>query len=255
MIPDTLNTATHRLNAARTPYAIATVIRTVGATAAKPGARALILADGTISEGWIGGGCVRGAVARAARSAIAEGAPRLISIQPDEDLTAQGLTPGEQHEGRDIARNGCPSKGAMEIFVEPVLPRPELVILGASPVALALATLAQPFGFDITAPDTLPDSCPLPAANHARMVVIATQGAGDLDALRAALASDADYIGFVASRRKFATLAARLEATPEALARVHAPAGLAIHAVTPEEIALSILAQIVQHRRQGQRQT
>lgn len=255
MIPDTLNTATHRLNAARTPYAIATVIRTVGATAAKPGARALILADGTISEGWIGGGCVRGAVARAAQSAIAEGAPRLISIQPDEDLTAQGLTPGEQHEGRDIARNGCPSKGAMEIFVEPVLPRPELVILGASPVALALATLAQPFGFDITAPDTLPDSCPLPAANHARMVVIATQGAGDLDALRAALASDADYIGFVASRRKFATLAARLEATPEALARVHAPAGLAIHAVTPEEIALSILAQIVQHRRQGQRQT
>ncbi|KGM89015.1 Xanthine and CO dehydrogenase maturation factor, XdhC/CoxF family [Roseovarius mucosus DSM 17069] len=255
MIPDTLNTATHRLNAARTPYAIATVIRTVGATAAKPGARALILADGTITEGWIGGGCVRGAVARAAQSAIAEGTPRLISIQPDEDLTAQGLSPGQRHEGRDIARNGCPSKGAMEIFVEPVLPRPELVILGASPVALALATLAQPFGFDITTPDTLPDSGPLPAANHVRMVVIATQGVGDLDALRAALASDADYIGFVASRRKFATLAARLEATPEALARVHAPAGLAIHAVTPEEIALSILAQIVQHRRQGQRQT
>jgi xanthine dehydrogenase accessory factor len=87
------------------------------------------------------------------------------------------------------------------------------------------------------------------------MVVIATQGVGDLDALRRALASQADYIGFVASRRKFATLAARLEATPEALARIHAPAGLAIHAVTPEEIALSILAQIVRHRRQGQRQT
>lgn len=251
MIPDTLDTATRRLDAARAPYAIATVIRTVGATAAKPGARALILADGTMTQGWIGGGCVRGAVARAAQSAIAEGTPRLISIQPDEDLTAQGLTPGQRHEGRDIARNGCPSKGAMEIFVEPVLPRPELVILGASPVALALASLAQPFGFDITTPD----AGPLPAANHVRMVVIATQGAGDLDALRAALASDATYIGFVASRRKFATLAARLEATPEALARVHAPAGLAIHAVTPEEIALSILAQIVRHRRQGQRQT
>ncbi|EAQ27392.1 XdhC family protein [Roseovarius sp. 217] len=251
MIPDTLNTATRRLASARTPYAIATVIRTVGATAAKPGARALILADGTISEGWIGGGCVHGAVARAAQSAIAEGTPRLISIQPDEDLTAQGLTPGQTHQGRDIARNGCPSKGAMEVFVEPVLPRPELVILGASPVALALATLAQPFGFDITTPD----SGPLPTANHARMVVIATQGAGDLDALRTALASEADYIGFVASRRKFATLAARLDATPEALARIQSPAGLAINAVTPEEIALSILAQIVQHRRQGQRQT
>ncbi|MFU8778176.1 MAG: XdhC family protein [Roseovarius sp.] len=255
MIPDTLEPATRRLASARTPYAIATVIRTVGPTAAKPGARALILADGTITEGWIGGGCVRGAVARAAQSAIAEGAPRLISIQPDEDLAAQGLSPGQQHQGRDIARNGCPSKGAMEIFVEPVLPRPELVILGASPVALALATLAKPFGFDITTPDATPNSGPLPAANHARMVVIATQGVGDLDALRTALASEATYIGFVASRRKFATLAARLDADPEALARIHAPAGLAINAVTPEEIALSILAQIVQHRRQGQRQT
>ncbi|MGX0976776.1 xanthine dehydrogenase accessory factor [Roseovarius sp. MBR-51] len=255
MIPDAHESATRRLASARTPYAIATVIRTVGATAAKPGARALILADGTITEGWIGGGCVRGAVSRAAQSAIAEGAPRLISIQPEEDLAAQGLSPGQRHEGRDIARNGCPSKGAMEIFVEPVLPRPELVILGASPVALALATLAQPFGFDVTTPDAMPESGPLPAANHARMVVIATQGVGDLDALRTALASEADYIGFVASRRKFATLAARLDATPEALARVHSPAGLAINAVTPEEIALSILAQIVQHRRQGQRQT
>lgn len=251
MSPDTLDTATRRLDEARAPYAIATVIRTVGATAAKPGARALILADGTIAEGWIGGGCVCCAIARAAQSAIARGTPRLISIQPDEDLAAQGLTPGQTHEGRDIARNGCPSNGAMEVFVEPVLPRPELVIFGASPVALALATLAQPFGFDITTPD----AGPLPDPTSARMVVIATQGTGDLDALRIALASDADYIGFVASRRKFATLAARLDMGPEAHARIHSPVGLAINAVTPEEIALSILAQIVQHRRQGQRQT
>lgn len=249
---DTLETATRRLADACEPYAIATVIRTVGATAAKPGARALILADGTISEGWIGGGCVRGAIARAAQSAIADGAPRLISIQPDEDLAAQGLSPGQTHDGRDIARNGCPSKGAMEIFVEPVLPRPELVILGASPVARALETLAAPFGFDISTADA---AVPLPASNRARMIVVATQGTGDLDALRAALDSDAAYIGFVASRRKFATLSARLtEADPAALARVHAPAGLAINAVSPQEIALSILAQIIQIRRSGQRQ-
>lgn len=248
---DTLETATRRLADACEPYAIATVIRTVGATAAKPGARALILADGTISEGWIGGGCVRGAIARAAQSAIADGAPRLISIQPDEDLAAQGLSPGQTHDGRDIARNGCPSKGAMEIFVEPVLPRPELVILGASPVARALETLAAPFGFDISTADA---AVPLPASNRARMIVVATQGTGDLDALRAALDSDAAYIGFVASRRKFATLSARLtEADPAALARVHAPAGLAINAVSPQEIALSILAQIIQIRRSGQR--
>lgn len=250
---DTLETATRRLADACEPYAIATVIRTVGATAAKPGARALILADGTISEGWIGGGCVRGAIARAAQRAIAEGAPRLISIQPDEDLAAQGLSPGQIHEGRDIARNGCPSKGAMEIFVEPVLPRPELVILGASPVARALETLAGPFGFDISTADA---AVPLPALNRARMIVVATQGKGDLDALRVALDSDAAYIGFVASRRKFATLSARLTDTdPAALARVHAPAGLAINAVSPQEIALSILAQIIQIRRNGQRQT
>lgn len=249
---DTLETATRRLADACEPYAIATVIRTVGATAAKPGARALILADGTISEGWIGGGCVRGAIARAAQSAIADGAPRLISIQPDEDLAAQGLSPGQTHDGRDIARNGCPSKGAMEIFVEPVLPRPELVILGASPVARALETLAAPFGFDISTADA---AVPLPASNRARMIVVATQGTGDLDALRAALDSDAAYIGFVASRRKFATLSARLtEADPAALARVQAPAGLAINAVSPQEIALSILAQIIQIRRSGQRQ-
>lgn len=235
------------------PYAIATVIRTIGATAAKPGARAVILADGTIAEGWIGGGCVRGAIARAARAAIAEGRPRLLSIAPGEDLAAQGLSPGQIHEGREIARNGCPSKGAMEIFVEPVLPRPELVILGASPVARALETLAAPFGFDISTAET---AAPLPASNRQRMIVVATQGMGDLEALRTALDADPVYIGFVASRRKFAALSARLTATdPAALARIHAPAGLAIDAVTPQEIALSILAQIVQIRRSGQRQS
>ncbi|WP_297768736.1 XdhC family protein [uncultured Roseovarius sp.] len=248
---DTLDLATHRLATAREPYAIATVIRTVGATAAKPGARALVLADGTISEGWIGGGCVRSAISRAARDAIAEATPRLISIQPEDALREHGLSPGQTHEGREIARNGCPSKGAMEVFVEPVLPRPELVILGASPVALALATLAQPFEFDITTPE----SGPLPAPTSARMIVIATQGSGDLAALNTALASEADYIGFVSSHRKFAALSKRLEADPDSLARIHSPAGLAIDAVTPEEIALSILAQIVKHRRQGQRQT
>lgn len=251
MAGDPLETAIRRLCDAHQPYVLATVIRTVGATAAKPGARALLLADGTIAEGWIGGGCVRAAMARAACAALAEGAPRLISLQPEEDLAAQDLSPGQIHEGRDIARNGCPSKGAMEIFVEPVLPRPELVILGASPVARALETLAAPFGFDISAAD---EAIPLPTSNRPRMIVVATQGKGDLDALRAALDSDAAYIGLVASRRKFAALSARLtESDPAALARVHAPAGLAIHAVSPQEIALSILAQIVQIRRSGQR--
>lgn len=248
---EALDITARRLDAARQPYAIATVIRTTGATSAKPGARALILADGSLAGGWIGGGCVRAALAHATREAIGTGVPQLIALEPEEVLAARGLSPGDEHEGRRIARNGCPGKGALEIFVEPVLPKPELVIMGVSPVAQALAQLALPFGFDIRALEVPAD---LPAPQAARMVVVATQGAGDLAALRAALGSGADYIGFVASRRKFEALAARLpEADPAALGRIRSPAGLAIDAVTPEEIALSILAQIVQIRRSGQR--
>ncbi len=120
-----------RLQAEGRAFALATVVRTVDATSAKPGGKALILDDGTIVEGWIGGGCARGAVSRAAMAALAEGQPKFVSLRPEELLSAEGLVPGDERDGVRFARNGCPSKGSMDIFVEPVLPQPRLTVLGA----------------------------------------------------------------------------------------------------------------------------
>jgi len=250
-------------------FAVATIVRTVDATSAKPGAKALILADGTLAQGWVGGGCARAAVSKAALEAMRLGQPQFVSLRPEELLDAEGVRAGEERAGVRFARNGCPSKGSMDIFVEPVLPLPRLVICGGGPVALALADLAGRFDFFrmLCTPGQSPDPAPEveqhcdsfafdTASELQRFIVIATQGKGDEAALRAAIASGADYIAFVGSRRKFAALAERLKADgldPEALARVQAPAGLHIQAITPDEIALSILAQIVAARRGGLR--
>src|ERR1700742_3043124 len=137
--------------AAGQPFALATVVRTVAATAAKAGAKAVILPDGTISEGWIGGGCARAAVLKAAREAIADGKSRLVSVQPLDALQDQGVAAGEERAGVRFAQNMCPSQGTMDIFVEPVLPRPQIVVCGSSPVAVALAELGRRIGFAITA--------------------------------------------------------------------------------------------------------
>src|SRR5271165_6759489 len=136
-----------QMKAAEEAFVLATVVRTVAATAAKAGAKAIIRPDGTISAGWIGGGCARGAVLRVARDVIKDGEPRLISVQPKDLLDQLGVTAGEAREGIEFAKNMCPSQGTMDIFVEPVLPRPQFVIYGASPVGVALAELAQRFGF------------------------------------------------------------------------------------------------------------
>lgn len=268
-LADRFDTTLARLRATGRPFAIATVVRTLDATSAKPGAKALILPDGTIAEGWIGGGCARGAVGRAGVAAITTGQPQFISLRPEDLLAAEGVVPGEERDGIRFARNGCPSRGSMDIFVEPVLPRPRLVVFGMGPVALALADLAARFDLHRTlaapgmvdlpedAADSLQDSFALDTdAEGQRFIVIATQGKGDEAALRAALAAGADYIAFVGSRRKFATLAARLTESginPQSLQKVRAPAGLNIHAITPEEIALSILAELTLIRRSTDR--
>ena len=128
------------------PFALATVVRTVAATAAK----AVILPDGTISEGWIGGGCARAAVLKAAKEALGDGRARLVSVQPPDVLADRGVKAGEEQEGVRFANNMCPSQGTMDIFVEPVLPRPQVVICGSSPVAVAVADLAKRTGFAVT---------------------------------------------------------------------------------------------------------
>lgn len=263
---DRFETTLASLRAAGEPFAIATVVRTVDATSAKPGAKAIVLADGSIAEGWVGGGCARSAVGKAGAAAIRESRAQFISLRPEELLNAEGVAPGEERHGIRFARNGCPSKGSMDIFIEPVLPMPRLVVFGASPVAMAMATLAAHFDLHRTlaAPglsegpaDQVQDGFALDAQPSCqRFIVIATQGKGDEAALRAALSSSADHIAFVGSRRKFATLAERLRADgidDASLSRVKAPAGLDIHAITPEEIALSILAEITVLRRSGGR--
>ena len=247
------------------PFALATVVRTVAATAAKAGAKAVILPDGTITEGWIGGGCARAAVLKAAKDALADGKSRLVSVAPEDVLDELGHKPGEEQGGVRFAKNMCPSQGTMDIFVEPVLPRPQVVVFGSSPVATAVADLARRIGFAVTvcAPaadqhafgevDRRIDGYALPVEEASvRYIVVSTQGRGDEAALSAALAADVDYVAFVGSRKKAATLTATLarNGVPAArLDKLKAPAGLDLGAITPDEIAVSIVAEIVAVRR------
>ena len=258
-----------QMKAAEESFVLATVVRTVSVTAAKAGAKAIIRPDGSIVAGWIGGGCARGAVLRAAREALADGSPRMVSVQPENLLAELGVKPGENRDGVRFASNMCPSKGTMDIFVEPVLPHPSLVILGASPVALSLAAQARTLGYHVTLAAPATDLAGKPDADRLidgfglgdlsaarRFVVVSTQGKGDEAALRAAVATEAAYHAFVGSRRKMASLRAKLLAEgieAALLDSVKAPAGLDLGAITPEKIAMSILAEITLERRRGQR--
>jgi xanthine dehydrogenase accessory factor len=258
-----------QMKAAEQAFVLATVVRTVSVTAAKAGAKAIIRPDGTIVAGWIGGGCAKGAVLKAAREALADGEPRMVSVRPENLLAEIGVRPGETREGVRFASNLCPSKGTMDIFIEPVLPHPSLVILGASPVALSLAAQARTLGYHVTlaAPasdlveppdvDILIDSLAPGNLHQARrFVVVSTQGKGDEAALKQAIAIPAVYHAFVGSRRKMAALRDRLIAVGVEMVtidKVRAPAGLDLGAITPEEIAMSILAEITVERRRGQR--
>ncbi|SEN57403.1 XdhC/CoxI family protein [Bradyrhizobium sp. OK095] len=258
-----------QMKAAERAFVLATVVRTVSVTAAKAGAKAIIAADGTIVAGWIGGGCAKGAVLKAAREALADGEPRMVSVQPENLLAELGVSAGESRDGVRFASNMCPSKGTMDIFVEPVLPHPSLVVLGASPVALSLAAQARVLGYHVTLAAPATDLTAQPDAdamidgyllgelsNAKRFVVVSTQGKGDEAALRAAVAIKADYHAFVGSRRKMASLRAKLlaeGANAAAIDDFKAPAGLDLGAITPEEIAMSILAEITRERRRGQR--
>jgi xanthine dehydrogenase accessory factor len=250
-------------------FALATVVRTVSVTAAKAGAKALIGPDGSIEEGWIGGGCARAAVVKAARQCMLDGQSRLVSIAPKDALAELGAAAGEERGGVFFAKNSCPSQGTMDVFVEPVLPSPRLLILGASPVAVALARLAPSMGFDVAVAASPEEhdrfapgvrrlvgvAAPTEVGENA-FVVVSTQGAGDRAALKTAAVMDARYRAFVGSRRKAETLRSELAkegVSEEALAAIKAPAGLDISAISADEIALSILAEMVAVRRRPER--
>ncbi|AEI04481.1 hypothetical protein CoxF (plasmid) [Afipia carboxidovorans OM5] len=268
--PDVLDLV-NNMKARGEPFALATVVRTVSLTAAKAGAKAIILSDGTMTAGWIGGGCARANVLKAARQSLSDGKPRLISVQPKDVLEEHGLTAGEAREGVLYANNMCPSHGTMDIFVEPILPRPQLYICGASPVAVAIAAIAPRMGFfvSVCAPkadhtlfgdtDRLIDGYEIPADSGTnRYVVVSTQGRGDTAALKSALSTPSVYVAFVGSRKKASVLREELTVAgiaPSLLETLHAPAGLDLGGITPDEIALSIVAEMVEIRRHGQRQS
>jgi xanthine dehydrogenase accessory factor len=247
-------------------FVLATVVRTVAVTAAKAGAKAVIKPDGTITGGWIGGGCARGAVLKAAQDVLSDGQPRLISVQPPTELELHGVSAGDTKDGVRFAKNMCPSQGTMDIFIEAVMPKPSLVICGSSPVAVALARLGSLMGYTITtcapqveqsafeAADTRIEGYALPVSDAAqRFVVVATQGKGDEAALRAIIEIESDYKAFVGSCRKMTSIREKLVgagASPEKFDSIKAPAGVDIGAISPEEIALSIFAEITAKRRQ-----
>ena len=253
---DRIDGLAKRLKDADRPFVIATVVRTEDLTSAKAGAKALINAQGDI-EGWIGGGCAQPAVCKAALQAIADGRARLIRVRPGEvGSSSADIEEFEAH---------CHSGGTLDIFIEPVLPRPMLVVLGASPVGQVLARIAREVGYRVAAAcraedaslyagvDRIIEGFELRSATElGSVVVVATQGRGDKPALEAALASNADYIAFVASRRKAAKVKQELVeggSDASAVDAIRAPAGLDISAVTPEEVAVAILGEMIQIRR------
>jgi xanthine dehydrogenase accessory factor len=240
-----------RLREAGRPFAVATVVRTADVTSAKAGAKAAVTEAGDIL-GHLGGGCVRGAVRRASAEALASGAARMIRIKP-----AASVLPLIDADGAALYRSGCPSGGTVDVLIEPFVPPPMLALIGTTPVAVAIAAHARLMGFRLASeiPDAgvaldPADLGPL-ALGPRDFVVIAAQGQGDLAALRAAMASPCDRVAMVASRRKAAWLADRLRAegiTDDTLARLKSPAGLDLGGIDPHEIAVSVLAEIVQWR-------
>ena len=250
-----LDIAAH-LKAEGKPFALVTVVRAVSPTSAKPGAKAIVEADGII-QGWVGGGCAQPAVIKTAKKVLQEGIARLIRISPGKD--------GEVEEGIIDYGMTCHSGGTLDIFIDPVIARPNLLVIGASPVAQALVGLAQRVGFSVTAAFPGADDEMFPDADKTidgldladvspSFVVVATQGKRDEQGLEAAIGIGAAYTAFIASERKATKLKAYLKENggdAELVDAIIAPAGVEIEAETPEEIALSVLAGIVKARRQA----
>ncbi|MBI4594216.1 MAG: XdhC family protein [Candidatus Rokubacteria bacterium] len=226
----------------REAFALALVVRVEPPTSAKPGAKALIRADGSVT-GWIGGACAEPTVVREALAALRDGRPRFLS------LVGEGGPRRGRTEGVVEYPMTCHSGGTLEIYVEPYLPKPELVLVGHGPVLDTLATLGRAADFEVITvdPSALDELAGRRLAPRA-CVVVATHGADDEDALEIALRGRAGYVSFVASRKRAAAVVESLRrrgVPAERLGSLKAPAGLDLGAVTPAEIAVSILAEIV----------
>ena len=238
-------------------FATATVVRCQAPSSGKPGDKAIILPSGEI-VGWIGGGCAQPVVVKEALKSLTDRRPRLVRISPSTDGSEEGIV--------DYTMT-CHSGGALDIYIEPVFPKPQVVILGRSPIAQALARLGGTIGYAVTvvAAEVLKRedfadaelieekdfSLGAVPSKERGFVVVSTQGEGDEEAMEQAAKSGAGYIAFVASRTKAQKVFEYLRnkgVSQSVLEQIRVPAGLNIGAGTPEEIAVSILAEIIQVR-------
>ena len=229
------------------PFVLATVVRCEAPTSAKPGAKALVHADGRV-EGWVGGACAEPVLIREALKALRDGRPRLVGLYGEA-----GRQPGRTEGILDYAMT-CHSGGTLEIYVEPYLPTPMLVLVGHGPVIDALKTLGRAAGYSLVPLRDASAWARLETLDLGRRasVVVATHADSDEDALTRVLCSEAGYVSLVASRKRTTSILGRLSqrgVAADRLGRLKAPAGLDLGAVTPVEIAISILAEIVQHHR------
>lgn len=226
------------LTRSRRPFVQATVVRAQRPTSAHAGDTALVHADGAI-DGFVGGTCTEASVREYGLRVLSEGEPLLLRIVP-EDASAW---PAE--EGAVTVANACLSGGSVEIFLEPKVPAPRVLVVGDTPIAAALVQLGGPLGFAV---ERATGESAAPEADDAALVV-ASHGRGEEPALVEALRADVPYVGLIASRKRGTAVLASLDLPDELKARVRTPAGLDIGARTAAEIALSVLAELVQTRR------
>jgi xanthine dehydrogenase accessory factor len=227
------------LTANRVPFVHATVVRAQFPTSARAGDQAIVLADGSV-EGFVGGHCAVGSVRTAALAALRDGESVLLRVLP-EDGPDYPESPGSR-----VVVNPCLSGGALEIFLEPTLPAPLLHIVGDTPITAALATMAAPLGFAVerAGDGKRPDG--------AVAVIVATHGGAEAAAIRDALDAGVDFVGLVAGRRRGTAILDEMNLPDDERKRVRTHVGLDIGARTSAEIALSIMAELVQAiRRDG----
>ena len=229
-----------------------------GADLGKAGLKAIVTREGQL-VGWIGGACSQGAVIRHAQQALDEGRPRVLCVGAGSDF------PGPD-DGRFVERATCSSKGALELFLEPRRPRPQLIVFGDQPVATVLGTMARALGYEVVAFGREERDRPEAHQFHigldlssVRMhdqtfAVVCTMGMFDKAALQAVLQTDAPFISLVASRRRAASVLGGLRKSgygEAQLSRIRAPAGLDLGSITHEEISVAVLAEIVRYRAAG----
>jgi xanthine dehydrogenase accessory factor len=256
VITGPLSARARELTAQGAVFVTATVVRVEHPTSSKPGNVALVHEDGSI-EGFVGGVCAQNSVRLYSLKAIERGEPLLLRILPEGPVSAKNAANVDQ--GREIAhdegsvtvQNPCLSGGAIEVFLEPFLPAPRMIVAGDTPIAAALLRLGPELGLDAVAARGDDAGSPTPSADDLALVV-AAHGRDERAILAAALETGVQYVGLVASRRRGAAVLDELrgDGVPEELlARIDTPAGLDIGARTPAEVALSILASIVEVRR------